>query len=176
VNEDTTQVGTVRVINYAPDCDAINAIIKGGISLTESRQEDGSVEVHVQDDHVSKARTFTLGKEGSYDPHTKLWIQPWCKHDPDWDKAKPVANEPGVFDVPCKLCSEVAPVVVTKDDLCWEPRALSPPELNKTGCNHAPNWATIQTADGTSDIIDVWCESCGVSGSFRADKEDIQWE
>jgi len=40
---------------------------------------------------------------------------------------------------------------------------------------HAPNWSTVQHADGAPGIVDVWC-LCGLSGSAHIDPRDIQWE
>jgi len=41
---------------------------------------------------------------------------------------------------------------------------------------HKPDWSTARLADGTPDILDVWCAECGISGSFRVDPKDINWD
>ena len=112
-------IGAVDVDNMAPNTDVIHCMIKGGISITVSRGKHGVVEVHVQDDHVSKARTFELGTEVSYDPHEKLWVQPWCKHEPDWSKAVFEDPNSGDVTVPCKHCGDAASAVLQDDDVCW---------------------------------------------------------
>lgn len=40
---------------------------------------------------------------------------------------------------------------------------------------HAPDWSTLQPADGLGDgTIDVWC-ACGRSGSAQIAPENILW-
>lgn len=70
----TDLVGSLRVENHFPDCDAITVslCIDTHYSVTVSKQEDGSVEVHVQDDLQSQAKVFTLGSEEVRDPHQDL--------------------------------------------------------------------------------------------------------
>ena len=51
------------------------------------------------------------------------------------------------------------------------------PQTVKTApCLHAPDWSTVKKADGVSDVIDVWCKLCGLSGSFTVPERDIQWD
>lgn len=45
------------------------------------------------------------------------------------------------------------------------------------GSAHVPDWTTVQHADVSADspIFDVWCVTCGQSGSFRLTADDIDW-
>ena len=42
-------------------------------------------------------------------------------------------------------------------------------------CDHAPDWSTVNSIDGEQGVVDVNCSTCGLSGSFRIDNEDINW-
>lgn len=49
-------------------------------------------------------------------------------------------------------------------------------QLADDTCAHEPDWTTIQPADGAPGIVDVNCRLCGISGSTRVAKDDIDWE
>jgi len=49
-------------------------------------------------------------------------------------------------------------------------------EKDIPNCQHEPDWSTARLAEGTADIIDVWCPKCGKLGSFTVSPEDINWE
>lgn len=45
----------------------------------------------------------------------------------------------------------------------------------KEGAGHVPDWGTLRPVAGGGGVVDVWCEQCGLSGSFRVVAEDINW-
>lgn len=49
-------------------------------------------------------------------------------------------------------------------------------EIARTICEHEIDITTVRHADGTDDIIDVWCKKCGKSGSFALEASDVMWD
>lgn len=54
-------------------------------------------------------------------------------------------------------------------------------EVHENGTPHLANWESvdIQKTDGGEFLVDVWCDTCGQSGSFFLDvaaiNPHIQW-
>lgn len=63
---DSTHIGAVQVVNYAPDSDGISLLYATGpykyIAVRIGRQENGDVTVTVEDGGAEEEATFTLGK------------------------------------------------------------------------------------------------------------------
>jgi hypothetical protein len=42
-------------------------------------------------------------------------------------------------------------------------------------CDHEPDFSSVRYADGTGNILDVYCSKCGDSGSFVVTPEEVDW-
>ena len=55
-------------------------------------------------------------------------------------------------------------------------RTVAEARCDAPGHKHQPDWRSLWTADtGGDGIIDIWCSSCGQSGSTQLAPKDIDW-